>query len=156
MLSSHSTIHFVNESDGRELELDIKGDWFDRSAKITFDGRPVAHITRSFFNVREMFGDKQTVSFFSLSSLIVPFPSRCFLLLVEVQNIFSEIRWLCWRFKVKRKTNQPIIRLDLLWLDHRTIADSIQTQYFVTVAPGVDLALIAAICISLDEKENEK
>lgn len=28
-------------------------------------------------------------------------------------------------------------------------------QYFVTVAPGVDLVLIAAICVCLDERENE-
>jgi len=28
-------------------------------------------------------------------------------------------------------------------------------QYFVTVAPGVDLALMAAICICFDEAKNE-
>ncbi|KAL3424743.1 DUF567 domain protein [Phlyctema vagabunda] len=31
-----------------------------------------------------------------------------------------------------------------------------QQSYFVTVAPNVDLALIAAICVCLDERENEK
>ncbi|KUJ13033.1 DUF567-domain-containing protein [Mollisia scopiformis] len=31
-----------------------------------------------------------------------------------------------------------------------------QQSYFVTVAPGVDLAMMAAICVCLDEKENEK
>ncbi|KAE8446675.1 hypothetical protein EG329_011718 [Mollisiaceae sp. DMI_Dod_QoI] len=31
-----------------------------------------------------------------------------------------------------------------------------QQTYYVTVAPGVDLAMIAAICVCLDEKENEK
>jgi hypothetical protein len=46
-----------------EVELEVKGDWFDRSASITFGGRPVAHISRSFFNVRQIFGDKQTVGF---------------------------------------------------------------------------------------------
>lgn len=61
--SSKSSIHFKNAADGQEVELNIKGDWFDRSADISFDGRPVAHISRSFFNVREIFGDKQTVSF---------------------------------------------------------------------------------------------
>ena len=29
-------------------------------------------------------------------------------------------------------------------------------QYAVTVAPGVDMALVAALCICLDEKHNEK
>ena len=28
-------------------------------------------------------------------------------------------------------------------------------QYFVTVAPGVDLSLMAAICICFDEAKNE-
>ncbi|CZR54773.1 related to DUF567 domain protein [Phialocephala subalpina] len=31
-----------------------------------------------------------------------------------------------------------------------------QQTYYVTVAAGVDLSLIAAICVCLDEKENEK
>lgn len=30
-----------------------------------------------------------------------------------------------------------------------------RSQYFVTVAPNVDLSLIAAVCVSLDEKEND-
>ncbi|EXJ79426.1 hypothetical protein A1O3_08928 [Capronia epimyces CBS 606.96] len=87
VLSSKSTVHFTNQADGNDVELEVKGDWFDRSASITFGGRPVAHISRSFFNVRQIFGDKQT--------------------------------------------------------------------YFVTVAPGVDLTLIAAVCVCLDERENE-
>jgi uncharacterized protein YxjI len=61
--SSKSTIHFKNASDGRELELDMKGDWFDRSAAITLNGRPVAEISRKMLNAREMSGSKQTVSF---------------------------------------------------------------------------------------------
>lgn len=31
-----------------------------------------------------------------------------------------------------------------------------QQTYYVTVAAGVDLAMMAAICVCLDEKENEK
>lgn len=79
---------FKNAADGRHVEMEVKGDWFDRSAEITCGGQPVAHISRSFFNVREIFADKQT--------------------------------------------------------------------YFVKVAPNVDLTMVAAICISLDEEENEK
>jgi len=85
---SKSTCHFKNFSNGQEIELEIRGDWFDRSADIVYGGLPVAHISRSFVNVREIFGDKQT--------------------------------------------------------------------YFVSVAPNVDLSLIAALCVCLDEKENEK
>ena len=29
-------------------------------------------------------------------------------------------------------------------------------QYFVTVAPMVDLTMVAALCVCLDEKENDK
>ena len=61
MIGSRSTVHFKNSADNINVELEIKGDWIDRSAAITYGGRPVAHISRSFFNVREMFGDKQTV-----------------------------------------------------------------------------------------------
>lgn len=55
-------MHFKNAADGQQVELDLKGDWFDRSAKITLNGAVVAEVARKFFNVREMFGDKQTVS----------------------------------------------------------------------------------------------
>ncbi|KAK5111562.1 hypothetical protein LTR62_004858 [Meristemomyces frigidus] len=88
LIGSHSTVTFKNAADGNAVEFEVKGDWFDRSAEISYGGRPVAAIQRSYFNVREIWGDKQT--------------------------------------------------------------------YFVVVAPNVDLSLIAAICISLDEKENEK
>ncbi|TID26591.1 hypothetical protein E2P81_ATG01063 [Venturia nashicola] len=88
VLSSKSTVEFTNAADGRSVELEVKGDWFDRSATISCGGQPVASIGRSFFNVREIFADKQT--------------------------------------------------------------------YYVKVAPGVDLTMIAAVCICLDERENEK
>lgn len=62
VLSSKSTVEFTNAADGRHVELEVKGDWWDRSANITCGGQPVAHISRSYFNVSEIFGDKQTVS----------------------------------------------------------------------------------------------
>jgi uncharacterized protein YxjI len=61
--SSKSSVHFKNAADGQEIELDLKGDWFDRSATITLGGRPVAEVKRSYFNVRQLWGDKQTVSY---------------------------------------------------------------------------------------------
>ena len=68
--SSKSSVHFKNAADGAEGELDLKGDWFDRSATITLGGRPVAEVKRKFFNARELFGDKQTVSLCSVLCLI--------------------------------------------------------------------------------------
>jgi uncharacterized protein YxjI len=62
LIGSKSSVTFKNASDQNDVELEVKGDWIDRSAEITYAGRPVAHISRSFFNVREIFGDKQTVS----------------------------------------------------------------------------------------------
>lgn len=79
---------FQNASNGAPIELLVKGDWLDRSATITIGNVVVAQISRSYFNMREIFGGQQT--------------------------------------------------------------------YYVTVAPNVDLALMAAICVCLDEKENEK
>lgn len=61
MMGSSSSVEFKNASDGQHIELDVKGDWIDKSASITWGGKPVAHISRSFLNVRQMFGDKQTV-----------------------------------------------------------------------------------------------
>lgn len=79
---------FQNASNNAPIKLLVKGDWLDRSATITMGNTVVAQISRSYFNMREVFGGQQT--------------------------------------------------------------------YYVTVAPGVDLALMAAICVCLDEKENEK
>lgn len=59
--TSKSSVHFKNAADGQEIELDLKGDWFDRSATITLAGRPVAQVQRKFMNVRQLWGDKQTV-----------------------------------------------------------------------------------------------
>ncbi|KAF2207234.1 hypothetical protein CERZMDRAFT_51442 [Cercospora zeae-maydis SCOH1-5] len=89
--SSKSTVTFVNAADARPMELQVKGDWLDRSAKITLASdrdRVVAQMSRSFLNAREIVGNKQT--------------------------------------------------------------------YYVTVAPNVDLSLIAAICVAIDERENDK
>ena len=61
LIGSKSTVHFKNAADGRDIELEVKGDWIDRSAEITLDGRPVAAIARKFFNVREILGGQQTV-----------------------------------------------------------------------------------------------
>ena len=61
--SSKSSVHFRNASDGQEIELDFKGDWFNRSAMITLAGRPVAELEKKskFMNAGEFFGDQQTV-----------------------------------------------------------------------------------------------
>ena len=64
LMGSKSVITFKNASDQKDVELEVNGDWFDRSAEITWDGKPVASISRKFFNAAEFFGNKQTVSLF--------------------------------------------------------------------------------------------
>lgn len=64
VLTNESTVTFKNESDGKHVELDVRGTWYDRSASVTFGGEPVAHISRSIFNMREILADKDTVSSF--------------------------------------------------------------------------------------------
>ena len=108
VLTNESTVSFQNESDGRKVELDVRGTWYDRSASVTFGGQPVAHISRSIFNMREIFADKDTYCKF--------FPSG-----------------------------------DVLVREVAEMAGSV-----VTVAPGVDLTMIAALCVSLDEEEEKK
>jgi uncharacterized protein YxjI len=48
----------------------------------------------------------------------------------------------------------PIATISREYLNAREMFGNKQT-YFVTVAPGVDLALVAAICICFDEAKNE-
>lgn len=49
----------------------------------------------------------------------------------------------------------PVAQISRQYLNAREVFTSNQT-YYVTCAPGVDLALIAAICICFDEAKNEQ
>ncbi|KAJ5368786.1 uncharacterized protein N7496_008546 [Penicillium cataractarum] len=55
---------------------------------------------------------------------------------------------------VDEKTGNPVARIDRKLLSGRDLIFGQQT-YAVVVAPGVDAALIAALCICFDEKNNE-
>ncbi|GIK07533.1 hypothetical protein Aspvir_003199 [Aspergillus viridinutans] len=56
---------------------------------------------------------------------------------------------------VDEATGVVVARIDRkLWRGREVFFD--QQTYAVTVAPGVDLALIAALCVCFDEKNNEK
>lgn len=56
---------------------------------------------------------------------------------------------------VDDKTDQTVARIDRKLLSGRDMIFGQQT-YAVVVAPGVDAALIAALCICFDEKNNEE
>jgi len=51
-------------------------------------------------------------------------------------------------------TGHPVARIDRQFFNARQILGGQQT-YVVFVAPNVDLSLVAAMCICLDEKRNE-
>jgi hypothetical protein len=46
--------------DGQELELKLKGNFFDRNALITWNDTPVARIDKSFLDAGELIFDAQT------------------------------------------------------------------------------------------------
>lgn len=56
---------------------------------------------------------------------------------------------------VNEKTGQTVARIDRKLLSGRDFVFDQQT-YAVIVAPGVDAALVAALCICFDEKNNEE
>lgn len=56
---------------------------------------------------------------------------------------------------VDRNSGQTLARIDRKLLSGRDLVFGQQT-YAVVVAPGVDAALIAALCICFDEKNNEE
>lgn len=56
---------------------------------------------------------------------------------------------------VDKSTGEIVARIDRKLFNFREMFGDQQT-YAVNVAPGVDISVIAALCIALDEKNNEK
>lgn len=56
---------------------------------------------------------------------------------------------------VDTETGAVVARIDRKLLNLREIFGNQQT-YTLIVAPGVDMAIMTAVCIALDEKNNEK
>ena len=50
---------------------------------------------------------------------------------------------------------RPVASISRSFMNFGQLVSDRQT-YFVSCAPGVDLVLMAAICVCLDERENEK
>lgn len=84
------TAKFMNTADNKELHIECRGDWLDKSCEMILveTGQRVATISRNIMSMRDWFGDKQT--------------------------------------------------------------------YFVTVEPGVDLVLMAALAVAFDERNNDQ
>ncbi|CCO30763.1 hypothetical protein BN14_04793 [Rhizoctonia solani AG-1 IB] len=80
-------VQFKNAADGRQVQFDLRGSFFDRNAEVTVDGQPVARISRQFMNSGQLLFDQQT--------------------------------------------------------------------YYLTVAPGVDAAMMVALCVCMDEKSDQ-
>jgi len=88
LLKTKMTVSFKNFVDGNTMELEVVGNFFDRSAEIKCNGFSVARIHRQFFNAGQILFDDQT--------------------------------------------------------------------FYLTVAPGVDIALITAVVVCLNEKQQDK
>lgn len=56
---------------------------------------------------------------------------------------------------VEESSGAVVARIDRSLLNKRELLWGQQT-YALTVAPGVDMALMVAACVALDEKNNEK
>lgn len=63
--------------------------------------------------------------------------------------------WLDRADIVDESSGAVVARIDRKLLSGRDMVFDVQT-YAVTVAPGVDMALMAAMSICLDEKKNDK
>lgn len=55
---------------------------------------------------------------------------------------------------VDAETRQPVAQIDRRRFNARQLLGGQQT-YAVHVAPGMDISIIAALCICLDERKNE-
>ncbi|KAG5980577.1 hypothetical protein E4U54_006765 [Claviceps lovelessii] len=53
------------------------------------------------------------------------------------------------------RTGATVARIDRKLFNARELLGNQQT-YALVVAPGVDMALMVALCVALDEKNNEK
>jgi uncharacterized protein YxjI len=71
------------------------------------------------------------------------------------EELLIEGNFLATHAEIKEaKTGAIAARIDRQWLNARQIFAEQQT-YALLVAPGVDMALMAALCICLDEKRSE-
>jgi len=56
------SVTFTNTaSNNQPIELQLAGNWIERYCTITFNGMPVAQISRDFLNARQLLGDADTV-----------------------------------------------------------------------------------------------
>ncbi|KAM5348909.1 hypothetical protein ACJ41O_008732 [Fusarium nematophilum] len=101
-------------------------------------GQKIMEVKSSF----KLFGSKATATFTSSGG--------------QVESLEMKGNWVDYAAEILDKsTNTIIARIDRKLLSGRDIFFGQQT-YALTVAPNVDMALMAALCICMDEKNNEK
>ena len=59
------------------------------------------------------------------------------------------------RAEIKNEAGAVVATIDRKFFNAAELIGGQQT-YVVTIAPGIDMAVLAAMCICLDEKRNEK
>lgn len=73
----------------------------------------------------------------------------------KLESLTMKGNWLDTRGDIKDDTGHVVARIDRKLLNARQLLFD-QDSYGVVVAPGMDMAIVAAMCICLDDKANDK
>lgn len=165
VLSLSGDSFIVKTLDGREI-LQVKGEAFSLSGRKTvmdMQGNHMFTIRKEHFSFPKMYyaEDAQGKRFFELEGKFSLGSSKSVGRFINSFTNQQEELMMKGNFFdtyadiTNVQTGQPVARVDRQLLNARELFTNQQT-YVVTVAQGVDLALITAMCICLDEKRNEK
>ncbi|KAE9378774.1 DUF567-domain-containing protein [Stipitochalara longipes BDJ] len=159
---SGDTFHIVDEN-GHEV-VQCRGQAFSLSDRKEFadsSGRPLFSLRTRHFTLHKSFyaEDASGKTLFEVKGKFSLGSSKMIATFTNQSNgapieLLVKGDWFD-RSAVITMGNQTIATIGRSYFNMREVFGGQQT-YYVTVAPGVDLAMMAAICVCLDEKENEK
>ncbi|RDL39319.1 uncharacterized protein BP5553_03659 [Venustampulla echinocandica] len=139
---------------GQVFSLSSRKEFADATGKLLF------HLRQELFTIRKCFyGETVTGQIlFQVKSKITFFNSKMVTTFTNASDrrpieLLVKGDWLDRKATITMG-NTVVAQISRKFFNAREIFADKQT-YFVTIAPGVDLALIAALCVCLDEKEND-
>ncbi|EJD42418.1 DUF567-domain-containing protein [Auricularia subglabra TFB-10046 SS5] len=154
----------VKTVDGRQL-FKVKGEHFSLSHRkhvMDAQGNPLFDIRQHHFRLQKSFygEDPAGNNIFEIKGhfSIGTSKSTCTFKSVNGQEVNLAMKgdWLDRKAEIKDEaTGQVVALINREFFNMREMFAGQQT-YVVSVAPNVDMAIIAAMCICLDERENEK
>jgi len=159
---SGDTFHIVDEH-GHEV-VQCRGQAFSLSDRKEFadsSGRPLFSLRTRHFSLHKSFyaEDASGRTLFEVKGKFSIGTSKMIATFTNASNnqpieLLIKGDWLD-RSATITLGNSVVATIGRSYFNMREIFGGQQT-YYVTVAPGVDLAMMAAICVCLDEKENEQ